>query len=71
MNRTRTNTSLLVPVQRLLAHHRHPHPRSGYTAPQQGWWKISYIMQGSAGTNTIDITTWQVDIRGNPVHPAV
>ncbi len=44
------------------------HIPSGYTAPQQGWWKISYIMQGSAGTNATDITTWQVDIRGNPVH---
>lgn len=41
---------------------------SGYTAPQSGWWKISYTMQGSSGTNATDITTWQVNIRGNPVH---
>jgi hypothetical protein len=41
---------------------------ANYTAPQSGWWKISYTMQGSAGTNASDITTWQVDIRGNPVH---
>jgi hypothetical protein len=40
----------------------------GYTAPQDGWWKISYTMQGSSGTNATDITTWQVNIRGNPVH---
>jgi Putative Flp pilus-assembly TadE/G-like len=40
----------------------------GYTAPQDGWWKISYIMQGSSNTNATDITTWQVAIRGNPVH---
>jgi hypothetical protein len=25
-------------------------------------------MQGSSGTNATDITTWQVNIRGNPVH---
>jgi hypothetical protein len=39
-----------------------------YSAPQDGWWKISYTMQGGAGTNATDITTWQVNIRGNPVH---
>jgi hypothetical protein len=41
---------------------------TGYAAPQDGWWKISYIMQGGSGTNATDITTWQVNIRGNPVH---
>jgi hypothetical protein len=41
---------------------------AGYSAPQSGWWKISYTMQGSSGTNATDITTWQVNIRGNPVH---
>jgi hypothetical protein len=41
---------------------------SDYTAPQDGWWKIEYHMQGSSGTEATDITTWQVDIRGNPVH---
>jgi hypothetical protein len=39
-----------------------------YTAPQQGWWKIQYDMLGSSGTVSSDETTWQVDIRGNPVH---
>jgi hypothetical protein len=38
-----------------------------YTAPQSGWWKIKYNMTGS-GANATDITTWQVQIRGNPVH---
>ena len=38
-----------------------------YTAPQSGWWKIRYNMTGTGSTAT-DITTWQVQIRGNPVH---
>jgi hypothetical protein len=38
-----------------------------YTAAQQGWWKIRYNMTGVGATAT-DITTWQVEIRGNPVH---
>ena len=43
---------------------------STYTAPQPsgepgpGWWKIEY---GTLGTGQ-DITTWEVNIRGNPVH---
>ena len=43
---------------------------SNYTAPTPpgepgpGWWKIEY---GTLGTGQ-DITTWQVNIRGNPVH---
>jgi hypothetical protein len=46
----------------------------GYTAPQPpgepeaGWWKIRYDMGGSASDNAFDLTTWQVSIRGNPVH---
>jgi hypothetical protein len=39
---------------------------AGYTAPQQGWWKIRYNMTGS-GTSS-DVTTWTAKIRGNPVH---
>jgi hypothetical protein len=39
-----------------------------YTAPQQGWWKIQYDMLGSSGSLSSDETTWQVNIRGNPVH---
>ena len=41
--------------------------RSTYTAQQSGWWKIRYNMTGT-GTTATDITTWQVQIRGNPVH---
>jgi putative Flp pilus-assembly TadE/G-like protein len=46
-----------------------PIPAS-YTAPTPpgepgpGWWKIEY---GTLGTGQ-DITTWEVNIRGNPVH---
>jgi len=39
---------------------------SGYTAPQDGWWKIKYTMNGTGTSN--DVTTWKVAIRGNPVH---
>jgi hypothetical protein len=45
-----------------------------YTAPQPagepepGWWKIEYDMAGSSSDNSFDLTTWTVQIRGNPVH---
>ncbi|TMD60327.1 MAG: hypothetical protein E6I87_06905 [Chloroflexi bacterium] len=39
---------------------------SGETEP--GWWKIEYTV-GATGTQ--DITTWEVNIRGNPVHLVV
>jgi hypothetical protein len=38
----------------------------GYTAEQNGWWKIKYNMSGSGTSN--DVTTWKVQIKGNPVH---
>jgi Flp pilus assembly protein TadG len=44
-----------------------------YTAPtppgetEPGWWKIKYNM-GSGSASAFDLTTWQVQIRGNPVH---
>ena len=41
----------------------------GYTAPQSGWWKIKYNMTGSGTSN--DVTTWKVQIKGNPVHLVV
>ncbi len=43
---------------------------AGYTADQDGWWKIRYKMRNSgSGTDTSsDVTTWKVEIRGNPVH---
>jgi hypothetical protein len=31
---------------------------------QPGWWKIEYTV----GTTGQDVTTWEVNIRGNPVH---
>lgn len=37
-----------------------------YTAQQSGWWKIRYTMNGNGTSN--DVTTWKVQIRGNPVH---
>lgn len=43
---------------------------SNYTAPQPsgepgpGWWKIEYAALGFGQ----DVTTWEVSIRGNPVH---
>jgi hypothetical protein len=36
-----------------------------------GWWKIEYDMGGSSSTNAYDLTTWQVDLLGNPVHLVV
>ncbi|TMG35426.1 MAG: hypothetical protein E6H94_08600 [Chloroflexi bacterium] len=46
-----------------------PIPTS-YTAPTPpgepgpGWWKIEYITSGTGQ----DVTTWEVNVRGNPVH---
>jgi len=31
---------------------------------QPGWWKIEYTITASGN----DTTTWEVNIRGNPVH---
>jgi hypothetical protein len=46
-----------------------------YTAPtpkgetEPGWWKIQYSMGGTSSDDpATDLTTWQVNIRGNPVH---
>ena len=32
--------------------------------PGPGWWKIKYATTGTGQ----DVTTWSVNIRGNPVH---
>jgi hypothetical protein len=32
--------------------------------PGPGWWKIEY----TTGANGLEVTTWEVNIRGNPVH---
>ncbi len=37
-----------------------------YQALAQGWWKIKYTMTGNGVSN--DVTTWKVQILGNPVH---
>jgi hypothetical protein len=37
-----------------------------YDADQQGWWKIRYLMDGTS--TSFDVTTWQVQLIGNPVH---
>jgi hypothetical protein len=47
---------------------------SSYVAPtppgesEPGWWKIRYTIGGSSSDTSFDVTTWQVSIRGNPVH---
>ena len=41
-----------------------PLPASEPAGTQGGWWKIRYTFDST----TTDTTTWQVSIRGNPVH---
>ena len=41
---------------------------TSYTAPQHGWWKIRYVTGSGSTDMSTDLTTWMVDIRGNPVH---
>jgi hypothetical protein len=48
----------------LPASYRAPTPP---TETQPGWWKIEYTV----GTSGQDVTTWEVTIRGNPVHLVV
>ncbi len=36
-----------------------------------GWWKIKYTMGGSTSSYSTDLTTWKVQIIGNPVHLVV
>ena len=35
---------------------------------EPGWWKIRYTIGGTSSDTSFDVTTWQVSIRGNPVH---
>lgn len=44
---------------------------STYTAPSSGWWMIEYDMGGSSSNSASDLTTWQVNVVGNPVHLVV
>jgi hypothetical protein len=41
-----------------------PLPPGEPAGTQGGWWKIAYNFNSTA----TDSTTWQVSIRGNPVH---
>ena len=45
-----------------------PHPTSDTVTTEGGWWKIRYNMSGSSGSYSTDLTTWEVEMRGNPVH---
>lgn len=45
-----------------------PHPSSDTVASAGGWWKIRYNMSGSIYDNSTDLTTWEVELRGSPVH---
>jgi hypothetical protein len=53
---------------RLPADYSAPHPSSDSVTSEGGWWKIRYSMGGSASSYSTDLTTWQVSIRGSPVH---
>ena len=43
-------------------------PSNDRVATEGGWWKIRYNMSGSTSSNSTDLTTWQVSLRGSPVH---
>ena len=45
-----------------------PRPASEDPSVEGGWWKIRYIMGGNSNDTAFDLTTWQVELRGNPVH---
>ena len=45
-----------------------PLPANDTVATEGGWWKIRYNMSGSTSSNSTDMTTWQVSLRGSPVH---
>jgi hypothetical protein len=45
-----------------------PHPTSDTVTSEGGWWKIRYNMSGLTSSYSTDLTTWQVELRGNPVH---
>jgi hypothetical protein len=44
-----------------------PLPSGEPFATTGGWWKVRYNM-GTGSGNATDLTTWQVQLRGNPVH---
>jgi hypothetical protein len=52
----------------LSANYSAPLPANDSVASEGGWWKIRYVMSGSTTSNSTDMTTWQVSLRGSPVH---
>ena len=48
-----------------------PHPATDIITSEGGWWKIRYTMGGSTSANSTDLTTWEVSIKGSPVHLVV
>jgi len=45
-----------------------PRPATEDPSVEGGWWKIRYVMGNESTTPAFDLTTWQVELRGNPVH---
>ena len=48
-----------------------PHPSSDTVTDEGGWWKIRYNMSGAASSFSTDLTTWEVSVKGSPVHLVV
>jgi hypothetical protein len=62
------NGCWLTIAVRLPSDYAAPHPSSDTVTSEGGWWKIRYSMGGSTSSYSTDLTTWQVSIRGSPVH---
>ena len=45
-----------------------PRPATEDPSVEGGWWKIRYVMGNESAKPAFDLTTWQVELRGNPVH---
>ena len=45
-----------------------PHPSTDTVTSEGGWWKIRYNMAGGGSDYSTDLTTWEVELRGSPVH---
>lgn len=68
-NNMRYNGCWLTIEIPLPADYTAPRPSTEDPAIKGGWWKIQYDMGGSASDPpAFDLTTWQVELRGNPVH---
>jgi hypothetical protein len=52
----------------LAADYDAPRPATEDPSVEGGWWKIRYVMGNESTTPAFDLTTWQVELRGNPVH---